>query len=108
VQTTALLMDCLRHGALPRAETECLYLSQSHAENVDHRICQNGLAKLVSLDETCLSHIVCGVREPRQHMRQRIATVVGCDAEWLFERTMKEADKIGTNLGVGATFFTNN
>jgi hypothetical protein len=34
-------------------------------------------------------------------MRQEIAKVLGCDAEWLFERTMKEACYFGANMGVG-------
>jgi hypothetical protein len=44
-------------------------------------------------------------------MRQEIATVLGCDAEWLFERTMmeadnKEADKIMANMGIGNNLLT--
>ena len=62
---------------------------------------QNRLAKLVGIDEANLSRIVNGVRVPKQKMRQEIATVLGCDAEWLFERTMKEAGNFGATMGVG-------
>ena len=62
---------------------------------------QNKLAKLVGIDEAYLSRIINGVREPRQQMRQEIAKVLGCDADWLFERTMKVAGNIGANMGVG-------
>jgi transcriptional regulator with XRE-family HTH domain len=52
---------------------------------------QNRLAKLLGMDQAYLSRIVNGVREPRQRTRQEIASVLGCDAEWLFERTALEA-----------------
>lgn len=62
---------------------------------------QNRLAKLVGIDEAYLSRIINGVREPRQQMRHEIAMVLGCDAEWLFERTMKEAGNMRANMGIG-------
>lgn len=62
---------------------------------------QNRLAKLVGIDEAYLSRIINGVREPRQQMRNEIAMVLGCDAEWLFERTKKEAGNLGANMAVG-------
>lgn len=68
---------------------------------------QNRLAKLVGIDEAHLSRIVNGIREPRLRMRQEIATVLGCDAEWLFERTTKETGKIRESMRVGETFLTN-
>jgi hypothetical protein len=34
-------------------------------------------------------------------MRHEIAMVLGCDAEWLFERTMKEAGNMRANMGIG-------
>jgi transcriptional regulator with XRE-family HTH domain len=68
---------------------------------------QNRLAKLVGIDEANLSRIVNGVRVPKQQMRQEIATVLGCDAEWLFERTMKETDKISANMGLGSNLLRN-
>jgi transcriptional regulator with XRE-family HTH domain len=62
---------------------------------------QKKLAKLVGIGEANLSRILNGIREPRQQMRQEIATVLGCDAEWLFKRTVKEAGNIVTNAGLG-------
>jgi len=62
---------------------------------------QNRLAKLVGIDEAYLSRIVNGIRVPKRQMRQEIARVLGCDAEWLFERTMKEAGNFGATMGVG-------
>ncbi len=62
---------------------------------------QNRLAKLLGIDEAYLSRIINGVRVPRQQMRQEIATVLGCDADWLFETVMKETGTIRTNVVVG-------
>jgi len=52
---------------------------------------QNRLAKLVGIDGAYLSRIVNGGRVPGQQIRLQIANVLGCDAEWLFERTTVEA-----------------
>jgi transcriptional regulator with XRE-family HTH domain len=57
---------------------------------------QNRLAKLVGIDEAYLSRIVNGVRVPRQQMRIEIATALGCDPEWLFDKTSGEAAWGGT------------
>ncbi len=67
---------------------------------------QNRLAKLVGIDEAYVSRIVNGARVPRQKMRQEIATVLGCDAEWLFERTTIEASKSRPNTGGGKDLST--
>ncbi len=48
---------------------------------------QNRLAKLVGIDEAYLSRIINGVRVPGKHMREQIAQVLGCDADWLFQQT---------------------
>lgn len=52
---------------------------------------QNALAKLLGVDETILSKIVNGYREPNAELRQRIAAVLERDPEWLFSRW--EADQ---------------
>jgi transcriptional regulator with XRE-family HTH domain len=52
---------------------------------------QNRLAKLVGIDEAYLSRIVNGVRVPGLHVRQQIANVLECSAEWLFQQTTVEA-----------------
>jgi transcriptional regulator with XRE-family HTH domain len=47
---------------------------------------QNRLAKMLEIDETVLSKVVNGFREPTADLRQRIALVLDTDVEWLFER----------------------
>lgn len=46
---------------------------------------QNRLAQMLNLDETILSKIVNGYREPTAELKQRIASVLQCDVAWLFE-----------------------
>ena len=47
---------------------------------------QNRLAKMLEMDETVLSKIVNGFRDPNPELRGRIATLLQCDPHWLFER----------------------
>ncbi len=47
---------------------------------------QNRLAKQLGVDESILSKIINGFREPSEEMRARIATALQSDQEWLFER----------------------
>lgn len=47
---------------------------------------QNRLAQLVGIDETLLSRIVNGFREPAPQVRKRIADVLKSDESWLFQR----------------------
>jgi transcriptional regulator with XRE-family HTH domain len=46
---------------------------------------QNRLAQMLGVDETTLSRIVNGFRKPNIELRGRIAAVLQCDPEWLFE-----------------------
>jgi transcriptional regulator with XRE-family HTH domain len=46
---------------------------------------QNRLAQMVGMDETVLSKIINGFREPNPGLRSRIAAILECDEEWLFE-----------------------
>jgi transcriptional regulator with XRE-family HTH domain len=46
---------------------------------------QNRLAKILQMDETMLSRIVNGYREPSAELREKIATLLRCDQTWLFE-----------------------
>lgn len=46
---------------------------------------QNRLAKMLHVDETRISRIVNGYREPNAELRENIARLLGCDARWLFE-----------------------
>jgi transcriptional regulator with XRE-family HTH domain len=50
---------------------------------------QNRLAKMLDMDETTLSKIVNGFRQPTQEMRGRIASALKSDERWLFQ-TMAE------------------
>ena len=47
---------------------------------------QNRLAQLLAIDETMLSRIVNGFREPSSELKSAIASVLACEAGWLFER----------------------
>jgi transcriptional regulator with XRE-family HTH domain len=62
---------------------------------------QNRLAQQLGVDESILSKIVNGYREPGQEMRARIANLLECDEEWLFERagTTGEPAKYGAGRG---------
>jgi len=46
---------------------------------------QNRLAKILTIDETTLSRIVNGFRQPSPEMRGRIAAALDCDETWLFQ-----------------------
>ena len=46
---------------------------------------QNRLAKMLQIDETTLSRIVNGYREPSIELREKIAALLHCDQAWLFE-----------------------
>jgi transcriptional regulator with XRE-family HTH domain len=46
---------------------------------------QNRLARLLGVDETVLSRIVNGFREPNPQLQSNIATLLKCDAKWLFD-----------------------
>ncbi len=47
---------------------------------------QNRLAQMLGVDETMLSKIVNGFREPSRELRGRIATLLDTEEEWLFDR----------------------
>jgi transcriptional regulator with XRE-family HTH domain len=47
---------------------------------------QNRLAVQLGVDESILSKIINGFRQPSQEMRARIAILLQSDEEWLFER----------------------
>jgi transcriptional regulator with XRE-family HTH domain len=60
---------------------------------------QNRLAQQLGVDESILSKIINGFREPSREMRARIATLLQSDEEWLFER----ADQSGIATSSSAT-----
>jgi transcriptional regulator with XRE-family HTH domain len=47
---------------------------------------QNQLAKAVGIDETVLSKIIHGYRDPNPTQRQILASYLEVEAAWLFER----------------------
>ncbi len=48
---------------------------------------QNRLANMLGLDESMLSKIVNGFREPSPTLRAKIAGLLQSDEDWLFERS---------------------
>ena len=50
------------------------------------RIRQNQLARMLEIDETILSRIMNGFRQPCAEMRKQIALLLESDEVWLFER----------------------
>ena len=46
---------------------------------------QNRLAKMLDIDETLLSRIVNGFRQPSEDFRKRISAILQSDEAWLFE-----------------------
>lgn len=52
---------------------------------------QNRLAQLLGVDETLLSRVMNGFREPSQDMRSRIAALLQRDESWLFDSVVPES-----------------
>lgn len=60
---------------------------------------QNQLARMLQMDETMLSRIVNGYRNPKAELRESIAKLLCCDVAWLFE----ELESVhGSSAGVVA------
>ena len=53
---------------------------------------QNRFAQMLEVDETMLSKIINGFREPNQVLRARIAALLECDEAWLFDGQLENAD----------------
>ena len=47
---------------------------------------QNRVAQMVDIDETMLSKILNGFREPSMELKGKLASLLECDAAWLFEK----------------------
>ncbi|HKW98499.1 MAG TPA: helix-turn-helix transcriptional regulator [Bryobacteraceae bacterium] len=58
---------------------------------------QNRLAQSLGMDESILSKIVNGFREPSQEVRARIASLLDTDEEWLFQRLDPPANHARNN-----------
>lgn len=52
---------------------------------------QNRLAKMLEMDETTLSKIVNGFRQPTPEVRGRIAAALASDEAWLFQVPLETA-----------------
>ncbi len=63
---------------------------------------QNQLARTLGMDETRLSKIVNGFREPNDETRQRIAEALNSDKEWLFEPADPNRDHHSPEPGLHA------
>ena len=55
---------------------------------------QNRLAQLLGMDETALSKVVNGFREPSKELRQKVAALLQSDEQWLFESTPNDSDPL--------------
>jgi transcriptional regulator with XRE-family HTH domain len=60
------------------------------------KIRQNQLAKMLEIDETILSRIMNGFRQPRPEMRKQIALLLESDEVWLFETENESDGKLRT------------
>jgi transcriptional regulator with XRE-family HTH domain len=47
---------------------------------------QNRLARKLGIDETALSKIINGYREPSETQRKQLADFLGVEEKWLFEK----------------------
>jgi transcriptional regulator with XRE-family HTH domain len=56
---------------------------------------QNRLAKMLDMDETTLSKIVNGFRQPTPEMRGRIASALKSDERWLFQTITERLEQEG-------------
>ncbi|HEY6347276.1 MAG TPA: helix-turn-helix transcriptional regulator [Bryobacteraceae bacterium] len=54
---------------------------------------QNRLAKMLGMDETTLSKIVNGFRQPTPEMRGRIASALKSDECWLFQTIAEKLEQ---------------
>lgn len=50
---------------------------------------QNQLAREVCIDETLLSRIINGYREPSAQLKARIAQFLKVDEDWLFDKELQ-------------------
>ena len=54
---------------------------------------QNRLAKMLDMDETTLSKIVNGFRQPTPDVRGRIASALKSDERWLFQTVAEKLEQ---------------
>ena len=56
---------------------------------------QNQLARTLGMDETILSKIIRGFREPSEAQRKQLASCLEASEQWLFERS-----EVSGSLGI--------
>ena len=55
---------------------------------------QNRLARMLEMDESLLSRIVNGFRQPSPDFRKKISTLLQSDEDWLFQVENTEPEQI--------------
>lgn len=53
---------------------------------------QNRLAQMLGMDETALSKIINGYREPGAELRRHIAGILKEDEDWLFQNVVPDSE----------------
>jgi transcriptional regulator with XRE-family HTH domain len=64
---------------------------------------QNRLAKMLEMDETLLSRIVNGYREPSAEFRKKLSAILESDEGWLFQVVESPPLEPGRQKGKAAT-----
>ncbi len=64
------------------------------------RVHQNELAKVLGMNETVLSKVICGYREPSESQRKTLANYLGVEESWLFEKYEGVAESRTNNAGL--------
>ena len=64
---------------------------------------QNRLAKMLEMDETLLSRIVNGYREPSAEFRKKLSAILESDEGWLFQAVESPPLESGQQKGKAAT-----
>jgi len=64
---------------------------------------QNRLAKMLEMDETLLSRIVNGYRQPSAEFRKRLAAILKSDEAWLFQQMDGHLEGMESQNPKGAT-----
>lgn len=63
---------------------------------------QNRVAQMVDIDETMLSKILNGFREPSVELQGKLASLLDCDAGWLFEKQESSRESVRKQIGTSA------
>ena len=69
---------------------------------------QNRLAKMLHIDETVLSRIVNGYRQPSPEFRKKVSTLLRSDEAWLFQSVESDPNLLEESEGQMERPGTNN